>query len=193
MVYKRSRRGSAVIDRAAAHVLTHLAEPGQVRNFIPYGYDERQYCSPGINLAVGCLSRTPYGEYSQYHTSADNLSFVDAGQLEGSYRAGQSILGVLEGNASYLNQSPMGEPQLGRRGLYGSMGGAGESRVHEMALLWVLNLSDGAHTLLDIAERSDLSFESIRRAATLLERNALLKETSIGESIAASGTANHER
>ena len=157
LVYKRSRRGAAEIDRAAAHVLKHSGEGGQVRDFIPYGYDERQYCSPGINLAVGCLSRTPYGEYPEYHTSADNLDFVEPGQLEGSYRACQSILTVLENNATYLNRNPMCEPQLGRRGLYGSMGGAGEGRVHEMALLWVLNLSDGTHSLLDIAERSGLS------------------------------------
>jgi aminopeptidase-like protein len=179
LVYKRSRRGATAIDRAAAHVLKHLEEAGQVRDFIPYGYDERQYCSPGINLAVGCLSRTPYGEYPEYHTSADNLDFVEPGQLEGSFRACQSILSVLEGNASYVNRSPMCEPQLGRRGLYGSIGG--ESRVHEMALLWVLNLSDGAHSLLDIAERSDLPFESILKASALLEQSDLLEKTPVTE------------
>jgi aminopeptidase-like protein len=176
VVYKRSRRGTSAIDRAAAHVLRHSGEGSEVRAFIPYGYDERQYCSPGINLAVGCLSRTPYGEYPEYHTSADNLDFVDPGQLEGSYRVSRSILNVLEGDVTYLSRNPMCEPQLGRRGLYGSMGGAGEGRVHEMALLWVLNLSDGVHSLLDIAERSDLSFESIRKAAVLLEQKGLLQQ-----------------
>jgi aminopeptidase-like protein len=180
VVYKRSRRGLAAIDRAAVHVLRHSPDGGQARDFIPYGYDERQYCSPGINLPVGCLSRTPYGEYPEYHTSADNLAFIEPSQLEGSYRVGQSILAVLEGEASYLNRSPMGEPQLGRRGLYGAMGGAGHSGVQEMALLWVLNLSDGQHSLLDIAERSDLPFESVLNAAVLLERHALLEKTPIG-------------
>ncbi len=177
LVYKRSRRGTTEIDRAAANVLKHLANGCDVRDFIPYGYDERQYCSPGINLAVGCLSRTPYGEYPEYHTSADNLDFVAPGRLEDSYRACQSILGVLEGNQTYVNLSPMCEPQLGRRGLYSSMGGAGEGRVNEMALLWVLNLSDGAHSLLDIAERSGVSFDSIRKAADRLLEVGLLRET----------------
>ena len=83
---------------------------------------------------------------------------------------------VLEDNLTFVNRQPMCEPQLGRRGLYSSMGGAGESRGQEMALLWVLNLSDGAHSLLDIAERSGLSFESISKAAALLQQNGLLEE-----------------
>jgi aminopeptidase-like protein len=174
--YKRSRRGSAEIDRAAAIVLKHSGDGGQIRDFIPYGYDERQYCSPGINLAVGCLSRTPYGEYPEYHTSADNLGFVTPDRLAGAYRACQSIVTALEDNLTFVNRQPMCEPQLGRRGLYSSMGGAGESRGREMALLWVLNLSDGAHNILDIAERSGLSFESISQAAALLHQNGLLEE-----------------
>jgi aminopeptidase-like protein len=176
LVYKQSRNGGAEIDRAAANVLAHSGEDGEIRSFVPYGYDERQYCSPGINLAVGCLSRTPYGEYPEYHTSADNLDFVQPHQLEASYRACQSILEVLEGNTTCMNRNPMCEPQLGRRGLYGSMGGAGEGRAREMAMLWTLNLSDGSHSLLDIAERSDMAFESIRHAATLLLQHELLEE-----------------
>jgi aminopeptidase-like protein len=176
LVYKRSRIGAADIDRAAANVLKHSADGSELRDFIPYGYDERQYCSPGINLPVGCLSRTPYGEYPEYHTSADNLEFVDPVKLEDSFRACQSILDVLEGNLTYVNRNPMCEPQLGKRGLYGSMGGADEARAREMALLWVLNLSDGSHSLLDVAERSGLSFEAISRAAGLLLRSGLLEE-----------------
>jgi aminopeptidase-like protein len=177
LVYKRSRRGTAAIDRAAANVVKHLEAASEVRDFVPYGYDERQYCSPGINLAVGCLSRTAYGEYPEYHTSADNLEFVTADKLEDSYRACQEILQVLEGDRTYVNCNPMCEPQLGRRGLYGSVGGAGQRRVQEMALLWVLNLSDGAHSLVDVAERSGLPFSSIRNAATLLFEKGLLQET----------------
>jgi aminopeptidase-like protein len=174
LVYKRSRRGGAEIDRAAANVLKHWDPAGDVRSFIPYGYDERQYCSPGINLAVGCLSRTPYGEYPEYHTSADNLAFVRPELLEDSYLACRSILDVLEHNVTYMSQNPMCEPQLGRRGLYGSMGGAAEGRARELALLWVLNLSDGTHSLLDVAERSSLSFESIRQSAEALIEHGLL-------------------
>jgi aminopeptidase-like protein len=176
LVYKRSRRGTAEIDRAAAMVFKHLDEGHEVRDFIPYGYDERQYCSPGINLAVGCLSRTPYDEYPEYHTSADNLDLVQPDKLEGSYHVCQSILKMLDGNVTYVSGNPMCEPQLGKRGLYGSMGGAGQRRVHEMAMLWVLNLCDGTNSLLDIAERSCLSFEAIRNAAALLLQNGLLEE-----------------
>jgi aminopeptidase-like protein len=176
LVYKRSRRGDAPIDRAAANVVRHTGPGGEIRDFIPYGYDERQYCSPGINLPVGRLSRTPYHEYPEYHTSADDLDFVTPGQLEESYRACQSIISVLERNVTYTNLSPMCEPQLGRRGLYGSTGGAGEDRHREMAMLWVLNLSDGAHSLLDIAERSALPFESVRAAASSLENAGLLSQ-----------------
>jgi aminopeptidase-like protein len=177
LVYKRSRRGTAAIDRAAANVVKHLEPGSEVRDFVPYGYDERQYCSPGINLAVGCLSRTPYGEYPEYHTSADNLDFVTGGKLEDSYKACQEIVHVLEGDRTYVNRNPMCEPQLGRRGLYDSIGGAGQRRANEMAFLWVLNLSDGEHSLLDIAERSGLRFSSIRQAATSLAEKGLLEET----------------
>jgi aminopeptidase-like protein len=177
LVYKRSRRGSADVDRAAAHVLSHESGGHEIRDFFPYGYDERQFCSPGIDLAVGCLSRTPYGEYPEYHTSADNLAFVGPEALEGSFRAAQSILTVLEENARYINLSPMCEPQLGKRGLYGAMGGAGESRMHELAMLWVLNLSDGRHSLLDIAERSRMAFEIVRMAADRLAQAGLLRQS----------------
>jgi aminopeptidase-like protein len=177
LCYKRSRRGDAAIDRAAAHVLRQRSADATIRDFVPYGYDERQYCSPGINLAVGCLSRTPYGEYPEYHTSADDLNFVTAGQLEDSFRACQSILNVLERDATYVNLNPMCEPQLGRRGLYGATGGAAERRTREMALLWVLNLSDGVNSLLDIAERSQLPFETVSRAAAVLEQQGLLRST----------------
>src|SRR5581483_10206574 len=76
--YKRSRRGDAEIDRVVTNVLQHAGDPFSIAAFSPYGYDERQYCSPGFDLPVGCLSRTPYGQYPQYHTSADNPSLVRA-------------------------------------------------------------------------------------------------------------------
>jgi aminopeptidase-like protein len=172
--YKRSRRGDAQVDRAVAHVLRHAGQPFELMDFVPYGYDERQYCSPGFDLAVGCLSRTPYGRYAEYHTSADNLDFVRPAALADSYATCLAVFDLLDGNEIYANQNPKGEPQLGRRGLYGAIGGQSEERVDELALLWVLNLSDGRHTLLDIAERSGLSFPAIRRAANLLMAHDLL-------------------
>ena len=171
--YKKSRRGDAEIDRAAAHVLKHCGEASEVLEFSPYGYDERQYCSPGFNLAVGCLMRSVWGTFPEYHTSADNLDFIHPAQLERSLRVCVGLVDVLENNQRYRNLSPYCEPQLGKRGLYRSTGG--ESIATEInALLWVLNLSDGENTLLDIAERSGLDFATIKNAADLLCQNGLL-------------------
>lgn len=173
LVYKRSRDGDAAIDRAAAHVLRHVDEGGEVRDFDPSGYDERQYGSPGINLPVGRLSRTPHHEYPEYHTSADDLNLVTADRLKGAYRACQAMLGVLDDDATCVNLSPMCEPQLGRRGIHGTSGDGGASA--QMAMLWVLNQSDGTRSLLDIADRSGLPFAAIRDAAAHLVEHQLLR------------------
>lgn len=175
--YKKSRRGDAEIDKAVAHVLKHSGQDYEVMDFSPYGYDERQFCSPGFNLPVGCFMRTPHGRFPEYHTSADNLDFVRAECLADSFSKCCSVLRVLESNRRYLNQNPKAEPQLGKRGLYRAIGGQAEGRVHELAMLWVLNFSDGGHTLLDIAERSGLEFSLIQHAADALARHDLLKES----------------
>lgn len=173
--YKRSRDGNAPIDRVVEHVLRHSGHNFQVLDFTPYGYDERQYCSPGINLPVGCFMRTPNGRYPQYHTSADDLSFVAPSSLGESLLQLLRIIQVLENNARYFNLSPKCEPQLGRRGLYRQLGGSKDAAASEMALLWVLNLSDGRHDLLDIAVRSDSPFERISSAADSLVKAGLLE------------------
>ncbi len=173
--YKRSRRGDAAVDRAAEHVLATRPDAGSaVIDFSPWGYDERQYCSPGYDLPVGRLSRTPHGEYPEYHTSGDDLDFVTAESLAGSLATVLDILDVLERDGTYRNTNPRGEPQLGRRGLYGAIGGAFDRKSVEMAMLWVLNLSDGTSSLLDVARRSGLPFDSVCTAAELLARNELL-------------------
>jgi aminopeptidase-like protein len=172
--YKRSRRGDTEVDRAASHVLRHSGSPHGILDFSPYGHDERQYCSPGYDLAVGCFSRTPDAQYAEYHSSADNLDFVRPQALAESYATCLAVLDVLEGNETYINLKPKGEPQLGRRGLYGAVGG--QTPVDEMALLWVLNLSDGRHSLLEIADRAGRPFASIRHAADLLEQHDLLAQ-----------------
>jgi aminopeptidase-like protein len=176
--YKRSRRGDAEIDRTVEHMLRHSGHNFELLDFTPYGYDERQYCSPGINLPVGCFMRTPNGRYVQYHTSADDLTFVTASALGESLSQLLGIIEVLEGNGRYLNLSPKCEPQLGRRGLYRQMGGIKDAAVAEMAILWVLNLSDGAHDLLDIAVRSGMPFAQISRAAVALRESGLLEASS---------------
>jgi aminopeptidase-like protein len=173
--YKRSRRG-AEIDRAVEHVLRHCGSDYEVRDFSPYGYDERQYCSPGFDLPVGSLTRTPNGGFPEYHTSADNLDFVAPRYLGESLKRYLEVIDVVESNQRYLNTNPKCEPQLGKRGLYRTIGGPSAERT-QIAMLWVLNLSDGRHHLLDIAERAGLEFSTIRDAAELLRAHGLLRES----------------
>ena len=176
--YKRSRRGDAEIDRAVEHVLAHSGARYEVQDFFPYGYDERQYCSPGFDLAVGCLMRTPHGRFPEYHTSADDLSLIRPEHLADSLEKVLATFELLESNATYRNLAPFGEPQLGRRGLYGAIGGAADRRTEEMAMLWVLNQSDGRRSLLDIAERAQMPFDAIARAAERLVDSELLEAVS---------------
>jgi aminopeptidase-like protein len=171
--YKRSRRNTATVDAIVERLLAD-SEPGyMIEPFEPMGYDERQFCSPGFNLPVGRLSRTPNGRYAQYHTSADNLEFVKPGALAGSLELLLRIADTWEANRVFRNLAPYGEPQLGKRGLYRTTGGTA-GNADESALLWVLNLADGAHSLVDIAKRSGLSFAALATAADRLEKAGLL-------------------
>jgi aminopeptidase-like protein len=170
--YKRSRQGNSVVDKAVVCALRDAGEPYSVRDWIPWGGDERQFCSPGFNLPVGALSRSPADHFAEYHSSADNPDFVTPAALAGSFRLYLSVLDIIERDDVWVNQNPKGEPQLGRRGLYRSVGG-GSSR--EEALLWVLSLSDGNHSLLDIAHRSTLPFAVVAAAADALAECDLLR------------------
>jgi len=168
--YKRSRRGSNEIDRAAAHVLSDGA--GILEEWRPYGGDERQFCSPGFDLPVGSLTRTPHGLFPEYHSSADDLALVTADALAESFRTVLRIIDVVETNARYRNLSPQGEPQLGRRGLYQSVP---DGTNPEMAFLWLLSLSDGDLDLLAISDRSGIALSELRAAADILESHQLLE------------------
>jgi aminopeptidase-like protein len=176
ITYKKSRRGNAEIDQAAEYVLKQLNKPHKIIEFFPYGYDERQYCSPGFNLPIGCFMRTPHGQYPEYHTSADNLDFIKIESLEDSFVSVLTILDVLEKNKSYITTNPKCEPQLGKRRLYDGIGGGSRQPVDQLALLWVLNLSDGENSLLNISIRSGLAFEKIKLAADILKEKNLLIE-----------------
>jgi aminopeptidase-like protein len=175
MTYKQSRSGAAAIDRIVARILRADGPSHRIRPFTPQGYDERQYCSPGFDLPVGSLLRTPNGEYPEYHTSADDLSLLRPESLAHSLAVLQRIVGAIEEAEIYRNLSPKGEPQLGRRGLYASMGGHGEAAADQVTLLWVLNLADGRHSLDDVAERSGKPLAAVRRAAEILCRAGLLE------------------
>lgn len=170
-VYKRSRRGTYDIDRVVEHV---VGSQGTVEDFSPYGYDERQFCSPGFDLPVGRFSRTPNGRYPEYHSSADNLDFITAESLQSSLEMCERICSVLEGNVTYKNLSPKCEPRLGPRGLYRNATGRNPSEF-EHALLWVLNQSDGTRDLLSIAQRSKMDFDVIANAATAARDAGLLE------------------
>jgi len=178
ITYKRSRRGDAEIDRAMQHVLRRSGDGGRIIDYVPYGYDERQYCSPGFDLPVGCLSRTPHGRFPEYHTSADNLEFVKPGALAHSFATCLAVIDILENDTRYRNLNPLCEPQLGRRGIYRSWADQTDGGKDEMALLWVLSLSEGRKSLLEIAERSGMPFDIIKKAADILREHGLLEEIS---------------
>ncbi|KOX26809.1 DUF4910 domain-containing protein [Streptomyces sp. ESR1.13] len=175
LTYKQSRRGDAEIDRVLRHVLDASGRPHRITEFTPYGYDERQYCSPGFDLGVGSLTRTPYAGYPEYHTSADDLDFVSPAAMADTLAVCREAFSLLDRNRRYVNLSPYGEPQLGRRGLYGSLGGRSDAKEAQMAMLWVLSLSDGTHALLDVAERSGLPFDTVAAAADALHGAGLIK------------------
>ncbi|HZS64106.1 MAG TPA: DUF4910 domain-containing protein [Xanthobacteraceae bacterium] len=164
--YKRSRRSGSPGDRAAAQVLTQCGRRADIIDFFPQGSDERQYCSPGFDLPVGCLTRTMYWRYPEYHTSLDNKDFISFSAMVETIDTCFDICKVLDAEGRYRNLVPFGEPQLGKRGLYPSFGGSNEKEARVRAQAWLLNLSDGNHSLLDIAERSG---ETVLQLAEIAE------------------------
>lgn len=171
--YKRSRGGNAFIDRTMAHLVSAGGQSAQVIAFSPYGYDERQFCSPGFDMPVGLLQNSAFGTFPEYHTSADNLDFIAPEHLARSFNLLMEAIDTVEDDWTPRSLSPKGEPQLGRRGLYGAIGGTGAGSA--MPMLWVLNLADGTNSLLDMAERSGLHIRDIRRTAQLLREHGLLE------------------
>jgi len=174
--YKKTRRARTEIDRIVIKVLNDLEKKHKVIDFYPYGYDERQYCSPSFNLPVGRLSRKPHGEFPEYHTSADNLDFVKPEKLEESLELISTVLEEIERQEVYLNLYPKGEPMLGKRGLFKVIGGDAQSKDLQMAILWMLNMSDGDHSMCFISELSGIDMETIQRAKELLLGVELLKK-----------------
>lgn len=180
--YKRTRRGDAEIDRVAEFVLAERHPDAKLLEFSPYGYDERQFGSPGIDAPVGRLTRSPNGAYPEYHSSADNLDFVRPEHLAESLAVLERIVDVLEGNVYYRNTHPNCEPQLGKRGLYGATGGS-QPKEREHAMLWVLSLSDTKHSLLEIATKSRIAFDVVRAAADDLLGAGLLEQSAGPETL----------
>ena len=172
--YKKSRRGAGLLDKVFERLFASTRN--SVRPFFPYGYDERQYCSPGIDIAAGCLMRTPYGEYDEYHTSADDLDFIRPASLQEALDLCIAAIDEAQRSVRYINASPKGEPQLGRRGLYEPIGGESQSKQVQIAQLWMLSYSDGDHSLLDIRDLSGLDLATLRTAADRLQSAGLLRD-----------------
>ena len=177
VTYKRSRRGQSRTDRVAAAVLAQHDLDHRLEQFVPWGGDERQFCSPGFDLPVGALSRTPHGEYPEYHTSADDLGLVSPRALAESWDVCCALLAAFEANVVYQSTNPKGEPQLGRRGLYPklSTGLPTDAQRLERARLWILSLADGRHDLAAMVERSELPWDVAAHAAAELERVGLVR------------------
>ncbi len=171
--YKRSRRSTARIDSVMARLVA--ARGGQIVDYYPYGYDERQFCSPGFDLPVGRLSRSLHGTYPEYHTSNDDLDFVDDETLADTAGLIVAAIEAVDREPRFVNTVPHGEPQLGRRGLYGSVGGAITSKSDEMAVLWLLAYSDGERSLDDIAALSGLDRAGLEVTAQSLVDAELLQ------------------
>lgn len=172
--YKRSRSGRSYVDRAMWRLLSQRYDDAKLLEFTPYGYDERQFNSPGYNLNFGLLQRSEYATFPQYHTSADNLDFISPEHLADSFELIYELIDMLESDCRPINTVAKGEPQLGKRGLYDAIGGNSDGYDAKLTMLWVLNLADGEHSLLDMAERAGVDFETVLKTADLLAEHGLL-------------------
>jgi len=175
ITYKKTRPGTTEMDLVMEHVLKTHNKPYKTIDFYPYGYDERQYSAPGINLPVGTFMRTQHGTYPEYHTSLDNTDFVNQESLKDSLFVVTEVLKQIDDSPRYQNMYPKGEPNLGKRGLYKAMNTqAAGGKKFQLAMLWVLNLSDGKHNLLSISLRSGIDYEKIKQAAEALEQHRVI-------------------
>jgi aminopeptidase-like protein len=174
--FKRTLAGDTLIDRAVTHALATSGQPYEVIDYFPYGYDERQFNSPGFRLPVGSLMRGRHGQFPEYHTSNDDLEFVSADRLAESLELLARIVAVVDrGDRRLRNTAPYGEPQLGTRGLYRALGGTAIPDA-QLVMLWLLTLCDGEHSLLDVAIRAGVDFQAVTAMAAVLAEHGLLDD-----------------
>ena len=208
LTYKKTRDSNNEIDKAVVNVLKKSGKKFRILDFFPWGSDERQFCSPGFNLPVGSIFRSIYGsnEFPEYHTSEDNLNFMNIKSLAESFEAYLLVLFELENNfhlhlendksnknknlekqnvneksysEKYLNLNPKCEPQLGKRGIYHQIGGQESTmkqRRIEFAIFWILNLSDGNNSIQDISKRSGIPLSDLQSSIKILINSKLLKK-----------------
>jgi len=169
---KKTKEGNTKLDKAAIKVLQDEINQNQYKilDFAPMGSDERQYSSPGINIPIVSIMRSQYNKYPQYHTSADNLSIMNKKSLNEIFNIYIKVINVIENDKIYVNKYSKCEPQLGKRGVYTS------SSEENLLFKWVLNMSDGKHSLLDIAIRSNISFYKIKKASDILYSKGLISK-----------------
>jgi aminopeptidase-like protein len=179
LTYKASRNGEALSDRAAKIALREV-DNYSVVPFTPFGSDERQFCSPGFNLPIGSLMRTMYGKFPEYHNSLDDKSFIKFSAIIDTLSYYKKIVDIIEGNCFLISKYPFGEPQLGKRGLYDDVSGLREKKGDIEALMWVLNLSDGKHDLIDIAVKSGKPIDLVMEVANKAEHFGLVEKSFLG-------------
>jgi aminopeptidase-like protein len=168
-----SRSGDTLADRVARHVLARI-EPNYINaSFLDRGSDERQYCSPGIDLPIASIMRSMYGRYPEYHTSLDDLSVISAEGLGGSFKALSGCIKILEANATYRT-NVLCEPQLGARGLYPTLS-TKDSAERVRNTLNILAYADGNHDLVAIADRIGIDALECHRIAEDLMKTGVIK------------------
>jgi aminopeptidase-like protein len=173
--YKKTRKGDSSIDNIVIKVLEESKKAYQTVDFFPSGSDERQFSSPGFDLPIGSLMRTMYAKFSEYHTSKDDLNFVNSKNLEESLEKYLKIIEILETDVKYISTNQKCEPQLGNRGLYDMIGGKQAEGINKMAVFWLLNLSDGNHSIRDIMKKSNIDQNTLNKSAEILIKFKLLK------------------
>ena len=175
-LYKRSVGGETAIDRATEQVLRERGAEHKVVDFYPWGSDERQYCSPGFELPVGCLMRGNFFKRPEYHTSLDNKDFISFAALSETISIYEAVCMALEYNIKYRNLVACGEPQLAKYGLYPQVGARRQVEQERQDLMWLLSLANGKRDLIDIAGRSGSSMERLREAAEKCQAAGILDE-----------------
>lgn len=170
--YLPSRAGDTLSDRAAQHVLSHIDPDYRSYTWLDRGSDERQYCSPGVDLPIASVMRSKFHAFPEYHTSLDDLSFVTPTGLAGGYEALRQCLYVVENN-TIPRATVLCEPQLGKRDMYPATsvrGSANSSRLFRD----ILTYADGEHDLLSIAQLLSQPFPSVCVAAETLRNVDLI-------------------
>lgn len=170
--YLPSRNGGTISDRIALHILKHQCEKFDTYSYLDRGSDERQYCSPGIDLPIASVMRSKYGTYPEYHTSKDDFTVVTAEGLQGGFEVLKSCLEGLEANKIYKAKH-LCEPQLGKRGLYPTISYKG-SADEVKNMMDLLAYTDGTRDLLSIAETISVNILELKPLAEKLRAADLL-------------------